>query len=283
MEPETFYFWSFCLFSLFLGRAISHCLFPEPAKFLEAYGGCDCDDKDCKKIDVIESRGKKYRRIIQVTYIPPRKMPYRYSKIYNVTQGLWAHNVAGEDDPQQIWEDNEWDENDALVGFYSDGESDFHNVIFCRPGYAVYVQAEEDKERAEFNFDETKYRVPPAMLVNLNDAYDGGFMYNKSYPYDSDTSDSDTSDSYSVTSAENRAYTHIPENQRVIDFLYRCRSATNNQYKKKAYDNAINEIHNYCSVIDSSPSWEPCIIGESIARKIREFMDGFPEDDIINS
>ena len=49
METETFYFWGFCLFSLFLGKAISTYLFPEPAKFLEAYGGCECGDEDCKK------------------------------------------------------------------------------------------------------------------------------------------------------------------------------------------------------------------------------------------
>lgn len=276
MEPETFYFWSFCLFSLFLGKAISTCLFPEPAKFLEAYGGCDCGKQECKKIDTVSSRGRRYSRIIQETSF---KMTYKYSKIYNVTQGVWAHNVAGGDDAEKVWEDNEWDENDAIVGFYSDDTGDFHNVIFCRPGYAVYVQAEEDKERADFNFDDNQYRVPPAMLVNLNDAYDGEFMYNKAYAEDDDTEMSECSSE----SDEERAHTHIPQNQQVIDFLYRCRDATDNQYKKQAYDNAINEIHSYWSVINSSSSWKPCTIGESIARKIREFMDGVPEDDIINS
>lgn len=280
MEIDSFDFWCVCLLSLFLGRVISSYLFPEPAKFLEAYGGCECDNEDYKKFDVIYSRGKRYRRLIQETN---SKMPYRYSKIYNATQGVWAHNVAGEDDPQQVWEDNEWDENDALVGFYSDGESDFHNVIFCRPGYAVYVLGEEDKERAEFDYDNTQYRIPPVMLVNLNDAYDGEFMYNKSYPDDNnDTEMSDSSSEESDDSVEDRVHTHIPENQRIINFLYKCRDATDSQYKKNAYDIAIDEIYNYWGLIYPN-TWEPCTIGPNIERKIREFLDGIPEDDIINS
>ena len=74
----------------------------------------------------------------------------------------------------------------------------------------------------------------------------------------------------------------FPENQRVIDFLYKCRAATDNQYKKNAYDNAINEIHSYWGKIYPQ-TWTPCTIGPHIERKIREFIDGIPEDDIINS
>jgi hypothetical protein len=272
METETFYFWTFCLFSLFLGKAISTCLFPEPAKFLEAYGGCECGNEDCKKIDMFESHGKIYRRIIQER---STKMTYKYSKIYNVTQGVWAHNVAGEDYEEQVWEDNEWNENDALIGFYDDDKLDErYKVIFCRPGYAIYVQAEEDKNRADFEFENSHYRIPPAILVNLNDAYDGEFMYNKAYPESDDSSEA--SDEY----VEVRA--RVPKNQYVIDFLYKCRRATDNNYKKKAYDNAINEVKDYWSTINSN-TWVPYTIGPHIERKIREFIDGFPEDDIINS
>jgi hypothetical protein len=77
--------------------------------------------------------------------------------------------------------------------------------------------------------------------------------------------------------------THIPENQRVIDFLYSCMEATENKYKKDAYKRAINEIHSYWGVIDAPDKWTPQNIGPSIARKIREFLEGFPVEDIIYS
>jgi hypothetical protein len=150
-------------------------------------------------------------------------MPYRYSKIYNATQAVWAYNVAGEDDPKQVWADNDWEENDALVGFYSDDIGDFHNVIFCRPGYAVFVQGEEEKEKDNFMYGDIDLRIPPAILVNLNDAYDGEFLHAKVHPSymdsdeDSDSDedeDSDDSDSDDSESDEDeplkKLRTHIP-------------------------------------------------------------------------
>ncbi len=276
METESFYFWSFCLLSLFVGKVISNYLFPEPAKFLEAYGGCDCGRDGCEKIDTLDRRGKSYRRIP----IQESKMTYKYCKIYNVSKGEWASDVSGGDDAHVVWDTNEWDENDALVGYYSDDVGDFHNVIFCRPGYAIYVQTEDDKSKDVYSVNGNEYRIPPAMLVNLNDAYDTEFVHAKNYPAEMEVeSDSDVD---SECSSDTRCHTHIPENQRVINFLYKCRAATDNEFKKDAYDTAINEIHSYWSTI-YPPTWKPCTIGPSIERKIREFLDGIPEDDIINS
>jgi hypothetical protein len=76
--------------------------------------------------------------------------------------------------------------------------------------------------------------------------------------------------------------THIKENQRIIDLLYRCREKTDNPYKKKAYDRAINEIHSYWHEINRY-NWNPKKIGESISRRIEEFLMGIPEEDIVNS
>jgi hypothetical protein len=283
--------------------------FPEPVEFLEACGGCECSRDGCKKIDAINLRGKRYRRLdIQESY----KMPYRYSKIYNATQAAWAFNVAGEDDPKQIWTDNEWDENDALVGFYSDGETDFHKVIFCCPGYAIYVQTDDEKEKENFQYGDVELRIPPAILVNLNDAYDGEFLHAKVHPsemdvdYDSDSeasdesdsdseaSDSDSEDSDSEYETESddddepmnkQTYikAELEENQPVIDLLCRCHDATDKRYKKAAYMKAIDEIKYYYEPIETQNPWKPCTIGPSIERKIREFLEGFPEDDIINS
>jgi hypothetical protein len=51
METETFYFWSFCIVSLFLGKAVSSYLIPDSEKFLKAYGGYESDENDYIKID----------------------------------------------------------------------------------------------------------------------------------------------------------------------------------------------------------------------------------------
>jgi len=71
---------------------------------------------------------------------------------------------------------------------------------------------------------------------------------------------------------EEKIQTHIPENQRVIDFLYRCMAETSKQYEKEAYRHAINEIYSYWSVIEPPNEWMPQNIGRSISRKIREFL-----------
>jgi hypothetical protein len=310
METELVCFWSICFVSLFIGKIISHYLFPEPAVFLEAYGGCECGRDSCKKIDAINLRGKRYRRLD----IQESKMSYKYCKIYNVSKGEWATDVSGNDNPKAIWETNEWDENDALVGFFSDSDSDFHNVIFCRPGYAIYVQSDSDYDKTAYNYDGTAYRIPPAMLVNLNDAFDTEFVHSKNYPEemdldsdsdseasdesdsDSEVSDSDSEDSDSEYEPESddddddepmNKQTYIKakleDNQPVIDFLCRCHDATDKRYKKAAYMKAIDEIKYYYEPIASQNPWKPCSIGPSIERKVREFLEGFPEDDIINS
>lgn len=119
-------------------------------------------------------------------------MPYRYSKIYNATQAAWAYNLAGEDDPKRVWADNDWEENDALVGFYSDDSCEFYNVIFCLPGYAIYVQTKDEKIKTNFKYGNLELRVPPAIIVNLNNAYDTDFLHTKVHP--SDINDDDNTD-----------------------------------------------------------------------------------------
>lgn len=297
--------------SFILAKVIIKSLFTNNSKFLEEYGGCDCGQDDCTKIDELFYQEKRYRRINN----RDSKMTYKYCKIYNVSKSEWAHDVSGDDDMSKIWADNEWDENDALVGFYSEENGDFYNVIFCRPGYAVFVQA--DDEKTDFDYEDVTLRVPPAILVNLNNAYDTEFLHSKVHPSEMDMDDDEESDcdsddesddevsdcdddevSDSDCDDDNSEYvddddedmaddecplvSQIPENQRVIDFIYKCRAATDNLYKKDAYTKAIDEIHSYWAKIDTL-TWKPCTIGESVERKIREFLDGIPDDDIINS
>lgn len=82
--------------------------------------------------------------------------------------------------------------------------------------------------------------------------------------------------------AEEHVVSHIPENQRVIRFLYKCMNHTSNPYKKGAYLRAINEVYSYWHVIHPL-FWKPVQIGPSISRKIREYLEGFPEDDVLYS
>ena len=221
------------------------------------------------------------------------KMPYRYSKIYNATQAAWAYNLAGQDDPKKVWVDNDWEENDALVGFYSENAAEFYNIIFCLPGYAIYVQTQDEKDKANFQYGDLELRIPPAIIVNLNNAFDTDFLHAKVHPSDMDdgeddamlVANADVCDGNSVCdcqSNETLLYSPILENQRIINFLYSCRDNVNSQFKKAAYSKAINEIHSYRAKINRN-SWKPCTIGSSIERKIKEFLDGIPESDIINS
>ena len=229
-------------------------------------------------------------------------MPYRYSKIYNATKAAWAYNLAGEDNAKKVWADNDWEENDALVGFYSDTEAEFYNVIFCLPGYAIYVQTEDQKDKANFQHRDLELRIPPAIIVNLNNAFDTGFLHAKVHPSDmndgEDTdadadadadamlvTDADICDGNSVCECESNEtllYSPILKNQRVINFLYCCRDNTYNKFKKAAYSKAINEIHSYRAPINLN-SWKPCTIGSSIERRIKKFLEESPEGNIIVS
>jgi hypothetical protein len=267
--------------SLFLGRLISECLIPDAHKFLEEFGGCDCGDEDCQKIDEIARQGDVYRRVS----IQDNKMTYRYSSIYNVTQAKWAHNVSGNNDYEKVWKDNAWDENDSLVGFYEENGNDCYCVIFCRPGYAIYVLGDDEMKDETFEHGQLSYRLPPAVLVNLNDAFDADFLIKKKFPDDSDSSHSEILGDSEEDEPQGHLKTHIPENQRIIEFLYRCRDVTDNPYKKMAYRRAINEVYSSWSTIGVNHLGKIGIesIGPSIERKISEFLSGFPEEDIIRS
>ena len=236
---------------------------------------------------------KKNTRLLIPRERERHKMPYRYSKIYNATQAAWAYNLAGQDDPKKLWADNDWEVNDALVGFYSENAAEFYNIIFCLPGYAIYVQTQDEKDKANFQYGDLELRIPPAIIVNLNNAFDTDFLHAKVHPSDMDdgeddamlVANADVCDGNSVCdcqSNETLLYSPILENQRIINFLYSCRDNVNSQFKKAAYSKAINEIHSYNAKINRN-SWKPCTIGSSIERKIKEFLDGIPESDIINS
>jgi hypothetical protein len=301
----TFYIASWWI-AILLGTAIQKCICPRNA--LDMYGRIDNDEEVEEKIDP-RNLSKKRRRLNTIQ--ERTKMPFKYSKIYNATKGAFAYDVAGEDNAQKVWDDNDWDEGDAIVGFYVDPETDNYEVIHCPEGYAVYVQGDVTKDKANYHFGPLEYRLPPAILVNLNNAFDAVYLRKKSNPTwvgenDSDSesdSDSDSesdsdSDSDAMSessdamsessessdeSVEERVHHFIPENQRIIDFLYRCRDATDNQYKKNAYERAINEINTFYWRRIYPETFKPIRIGKNIERKIREFMDGVPEDDIINS
>jgi hypothetical protein len=211
-------------------------------------------------------------------------MPYKYCKIYNATKATYAYDVSGNDNPELIWKSNDWDENDALVGFYNENDDVFYNVIFCTPGYAIYVLYEGDKNNSTYSKDDKEYRIPPAMLVNLNEAFDTNFLHSKNYPSndsdsDSDESDSDSDDSDSECETVKAEYV---DNQPIIDFLVKCKNETDNIFKKRAYDNAIAEVQSMYTKITiymldnktyyyngSRESWK---MGDRMRDRISEFI-----------
>jgi hypothetical protein len=274
------------------------------SKLLVAYGGCDCGGEACKKIEEIFRDGKRYTPLPDC-YSPVSysKMSYKFCKIYNVSKAEWAIDVSGNNDPAAIWETNEWDEGDALVGFYSYEDSYFHEIIYCSPGHMIYVQSQESKSKNAYTIGDDKFRIPPAILFDLSRDYDINVLHSKNYPSDND--DDDDSDSSSDSSSESEEEeeeeeieeeeeeeeeddddgtqieedesdeeyltTHIPLNQRVIDFLYRSLAYATNDYRREAYKRAINEVYSYWSTIDLE-EWEPYNIGPKIANKIRDFI-----------
>lgn len=192
-------------------------------------------------------------------------MPSKYSKIYNVTQSSWARfDISGEDNAQKVWNDNKWNQNDALVGFYPDNS---YNIIFCEPGYAVYVLGNYTFDTPDFMFHNQPHSTLPAILINLNDAYDTSFVHHKMYEMPADNMEEEKFIS-DVT-------THIPKNQLIIDFLVECVTCFNNTHNKSSYINAINQIGALWSEI-SEHDLKTLDIESSIKEKIAEVMKEIP-------
>jgi len=208
-------------------------------------------------------------------------MAYEYYMIYNVSKNKYAHNVSGNNDATQIWDDNEWDKNDALIGFYSDDNNDYHFVIFCLPGYAIFVQSEENKSKTNFNFEDKTIRIPPAILVNLNNAYDTEFIHSKINSSDIeihencnsyiDDGSEDETDEDSIFEFS-KIFISCKEHTDIILLLEKYRNNTNNIYKQRSYNNAIIKVINvsYMLNIDSINNLK---VGKSIKRKITEYLE----------
>jgi hypothetical protein len=213
-------------------------------------------------------------------------MPYTYSRIYNVTKGLWAYDVAGQNDPKKVWADNEWEENDALVGFSTKPDStDFYfNVIYCHPGYLVYVQAEHSKTRTDFALNDNKYRVPPAILVNLQDTSDTKMLCHKSNPtlMKSDDDSSVSSSESDASSDSDDVEILCADNKHIVKMLQTRYDNETNQYKQNAYHVAINDVcqTNYpitIKMLNNNHRYSPCRywnMGEKMRERIANFLLG---------
>lgn len=299
MDPYLLIFGLF-IGSYMMGRA-----------FIEAYGCPDYDNKPYKKIETAKYNKKKHTRLIQEQ--AKSKMPYRYYKIYNATRGEYAYNLSGGDNYFKVWNDNGWDNHDALVGFYTENSTNHHNVIYCRPGYAVYVQAEEDKENEVIEGrGALPIQIPPAILINLNNAFDYDIMYSKLFPRtetnksdsDSDSdeeSDSreesaseimseDTSESASEIMSEDNSdeeesigiKAECPDNQSIIEMLQNTAEEETNQYRLKAFDTAIKEIQEISIPLTISILKKECYptcdglkywsIGKRMRQRISKFL-----------
>ena len=71
-----------------------------------------------------------------------------------------------------------------------------------------------------------------------------------------------------MSDIKERLVSHIPKNQRVIEFLYTCYENTQCKYRKKAYTKAIHEVFSYWHEIEPyAPS------NSFIKRKINTFLE----------
>lgn len=120
----------YCGFYIFT-KIMEQCNYPNNKMYIEEYAGCDCRQYNCIPLDTIVKYNTTYKRIKK------SNKHYNYYKIYNVTQDKWAYNISN--DIESIKNINNWNEYDALLGFYKDNKYKKYNVIFCRPKYAIFI------------------------------------------------------------------------------------------------------------------------------------------------
>lgn len=240
-------------------------------------------------------------------------MTSKYYCIYNVSRGTWAYNLSGDDDATILWRANNWVEGEALVGFWLGGGQRAYTVIHCPAGHVIYVSGDVERDEPEYHLEESTYHVPIAILVNLNNQFDTKFLRRKGEPAwwgEGSASDCEPeSDCESESMVEEkpvkekrgglsetpqvelpggkRIQASNPTNQTIIDFLYRCYDATSNIFKKRAYARALDYIGSHWADLATTHEVSiPCLfpkLSENMIRKICEFLDGVPEEDIINS
>ena len=273
---------------------------------------CICDNCMAAEVEAEEKiempRGVKRKRA-RTDYTLATTMSSKYYSIYNVSRGAWAQNLSGGDDAAAVCSDNGWNEGEALVGFWLDGEKEEYTVIYCPTGHVIYVSTDNDGDESEYHLEESTYHVPIAILVNLGNQFDTKFLRRKGEPNwwghgsASDCEPESESESESeeeeqpakkrarvsetLQVKEERIKADISSNQPIIDFLYRCHDATPHPFKRKAYVRVINTINarweNLMSASeDDLPHMLPTL-SENMLRRVREFLDGVPEEDIINS
>jgi hypothetical protein len=258
----------------------------------------------------IETRPPQKRKRARTNHTLATKMPSKYYAIYNVSRGVWAvrrSNVA-----ETIWAANDWAEGEALVGFWYDEEdNNAHDIIYCPDGHIIYVAGDIGGAEYEYHLEESTYVAPPAILVNLENQFDAKFLRRKGEPSwwghgsasdcESESDDDDESEEElpakkrarlspqpSTPAGNRRILAAVAANQPIVDFLYRCHDATTNTFKRKAYARVIAIIGSYWAddLTELSEYDLPRVLpqlSENMIRKIREFLDGVPEEDIINS
>jgi hypothetical protein len=252
-------------------------------------------------------RGAKRKRA-RTEHTLATTMSSKYYSIYNVSRGAWAHNLSN--DAAAVCSDNDWCEGEALVGFWLDGEKEEYTVIYCPAGHVIYVSAATDGDESEYHLEESTYHVPIAILVNLSNQFDTKFLRRKGEPNwwghgsasdcEPETDDDDESEEErpakkrarvarpSAPAGDKRIVAAITANQPIVDFLYRCHDATTHPFKRKAYARVIAIIGSYWAdnLTELSEYDLPRVLpqlSENMIRRIREFLDGVPEEDIINS
>jgi hypothetical protein len=74
-----------------------------------------------------------------------------------------------------------------------------------------------------------------------------------------------------------------PANQHILDFLYCALNKTSNTFKRAAYMRAIIDIAEYPAEIDLDRPGVVTRLTPGMERRVQEYLEGFPEDDIIYS
>jgi hypothetical protein len=199
--------------------------------------------------------------------------PVYYEKIYNVTRKRWATHIRGQNNPRVICEDNGWEMNDIIVGFYTFKGVLHYEALHVPDRYVLYMLYSSDCT------DE----YPPIIVIDRES--------NESMDVEISASESEDVEEESESESDS-SYEDMYVNRHIIEFLESCidyeMAGSRNFYKVATYRCAmkyVKELQYRVSdpeevrIWPDTPGWEERF-SHGTCDKIAEFLEGIPVKDI---
>jgi hypothetical protein len=192
----------------------------------------------------------------------------------------WATNISGGNNYEKVWDDNNWEKGDALLGYYFNDDDtinrDCYKVIYSPPDSYIYILAHSDSSDS--------IHVPNTIIVSYKNISESDLS--------SDTSTE--SDAESETCSETDGpFDDTSFNDRILNMFLSCvivdERGENNKFKQEAFMKAYNTIKQ-CTIpiytmkdIEKYLHESELVIGEGCLERICDLLDGIPISDIIHT